>query len=141
METVEELYPVEKERRACQRFHVKEGALAFFEAVPGEIIDISMSGMSLKYVPLDNVDSQQVEIDIFVPGQDFYLPGLSCRLVSQVDYPKSTPYQSIQVKQMRVQFCDLTPDQCSGLKSFIQHNMEPVYNQFPGGSLSGSRRS
>ena len=124
METVEESYPVGEERRSHQRFHVREGALAFFGAVPGEIVDISMSGMSLKYVPLDNVTSQQVEIDIFVPGQDFYLPGLSCRLVSQVDCPKSTPYQSVQVKQMRVKFCDLTPDQCSGLKVFFQHNIK-----------------
>jgi hypothetical protein len=112
----------QRERRCYPRFRVKNGALAFLGAVPGEIADIGLKGMSMKYVPMDKVESKPLKIDIFVPEQDFYLPGLSCRLVSAVDIPADAPFQVVRVKRLSLEFCELSEEQQAGLQYFFQHN-------------------
>ena len=126
MKTAEKSDNTGEERRTHQRYRVREGALAFLGALPGRITDISMSGMSVTYVPLEKVKSEHLKIDLFVPGQDFYLPGISCHLIAHTDCPSNAPFNAVQVKQMRVEFCDLTFEQESGLKFFFQHNTFPV---------------
>ena len=110
------------ERRCCPRFRVKNGALAFLGAVPGKIADIGLKGMSMKFVPMDKVEGKQLKIDIFVPDQDFYLPGISCRLVSEIDIPADAPFQVVRVKRLSLEFCDLTNEQQAGLQYFFKHN-------------------
>ncbi len=110
------------ERRHYPRFRVKDGALAFIGAVPGEISDVCLKGISITYVPLQKMNAEQLQIDIFVPEQDFYLPGISCRLVSEVDCPAGTPFQVVGVKRLSVEFTELSRDQQLGLEYFLEHN-------------------
>ncbi len=113
------------DRRSHKRFRVRKGALAFFGAVPGEITDISLSGMSVKYVPLEQETRKDLAVDFFVPDQDFFLAGIPCHLVSAMDFPPDAPFQAVQVKRLGIKFGELTSEQRHGLRSFFQHNALP----------------
>ena len=113
------------DRRSHTRFRVRKGALAFFGAVPGEITDISLSGMSVKYVPLDKENRPDLHVDFFVPDQDFFLADIPCHLVSDVEFPTDAPFMAVQVKRLGIKFGTLTPEQRHGLEKFFQHNALP----------------
>ncbi len=113
------------DRRSHKRFRVRKGALAFFGAVPGEITDISLSGMSVKYVPLEKEAGRELQVDFFVPDQDFFLPGIPCHLVSDMDFPTDAPFQAVQVKRLGIKFGELTSEQQLGLRNFFQQNALP----------------
>lgn len=114
------------DRRSHKRFPVRKGALAFFGAVPGEITDISLSGMSVKYVPLEKEANREFQVDFFVPDQNFFLSNIPCHLVSDMDFPTDAPYQAVQVKRLGIKFGELTSEQQLGLRNFFQQNALPA---------------
>jgi c-di-GMP-binding flagellar brake protein YcgR len=109
-------------RRRHKRFAVRKGALAFLGAVPAEITDISLGGMSVKYVPLKQDPSSTFTVDFFVSEQEFFLPNIPCRLVSDVKMPVEGPFRAVRIKRLGLEFGDLTAEQQASLQLFFQKN-------------------
>ncbi|MEJ2033605.1 MAG: PilZ domain-containing protein [Deltaproteobacteria bacterium] len=74
------------ERRKYRRFKVRHPAFVVFNTQPtrlGEILDISMSGLSFRYmVDSEEVVNQSRELDILFGDDDFYLDKLPFSTVS-----------------------------------------------------------
>ncbi len=111
-----------RERRRFPRYRVKEGALAFLGAVPGNIVDISEAGITVHYVMLTSEPVPSDCLDIFYSSDDFYLPDLPSRLVSDMNSLDETPFSALRVKRLGFQFGELTPEQKRKLQEFIKKN-------------------
>ncbi|NOQ47186.1 MAG: hypothetical protein GQ559_11050 [Desulfobulbaceae bacterium] len=110
------------DRRRHQRFRVKDGALAFLGTVPGTIVDISESGMTVHYVVLEKEPERSLRLDIFFSGNDFYLPDIPSELVSDMSSLPDTPFSTLRVKRLGIKFGELTGKQKDKIKYFILHN-------------------
>jgi PilZ domain len=118
----QEITVVGRDSRRHKRFRVREGALAFLGSVPGTITDISQGGMSVNYVVFEKNPDQVLRLDIFFSEDDFYLPDIPGRIVSDIDYPSEVSFSAVQVKRLGIRFGELTSEQETGLKYFILHN-------------------
>ena len=111
-----------EERRRFPRYRVKEGALAFLGAIPGNIVDISEVGITVHYVMLTNEPVPSDCLDIFYSSDEFYLPDLPSRLVSDMNSLNETPFSALRVKRLGFQFGELSSEQKRKLQEFIKKN-------------------
>jgi len=113
----------EQERRKHKRYRVKNGALALIDNIPGTIVDISKSGLSINYTVFGKEPVENLRLDIFLSSDDFYLQDIPARLVASQDKSGSkSTFGSIQVKRYGLQFGEMTEEQQSNLRYFILHN-------------------
>lgn len=113
----------QEDRRRHKRYRVKEGALALIDNIPGTIVDISSGGLTVNYIVFGKEPADQLRLDIFLSGEEFYLRDLPARLVNSASSGKSgATGGSIQVKRYGLQFGELTEHQKSTLRYFILHN-------------------
>lgn len=110
------------ERRRHKRLKVMQGALAFFGSTPGTIVDISEGGLTVHYVVIENQPSDNLRLDIFFAGDDFYLPGIPGNLISEGQSISNQLYSSLNVKRLGIQFGELSSDQRDKLRYFILNN-------------------
>lgn len=110
------------DRRRHKRYRVREGALAFLGPIPGTIMDISRGGMSVKYVVFEKKPEQILKLDIFFPGEDFFLPDIPAFIVSDIDCPARAPFSAVQVRRLGVEFGELSSEQEASLKDYLHHN-------------------
>jgi hypothetical protein len=119
------------EQRKHARFHGIDGALAAFSMPEnrgftklGEIIDISESGLSLRYVSGDEQVTTLPHIDIFgYRGPHIHISGIPCRVVYEHEIDSLD--ESAATKRCGIQFKDLTPIQRFQLEHFIQNYALP----------------
>ena len=112
---------MDKDRREHTRFRVSNEALAILKPHPiklGQIINISEGGLAFQYLGDNKIDSQYIELDIFVSknGRQFNAFPFSKVRDFQISsqFEKSTP-----IRQLCVRFDDLSTEQISLLKNFI----------------------
>jgi hypothetical protein len=114
------------ERRKFRRFRVKNPAFVVFNTEPtklGEIIDISMSGLSFRYmVDSEELVNQSRELDILFGDDDFYLDRLLFVTISDRMTSNGLPFSTMLMRRRGVQFSDLSAPQQSELEYFITHN-------------------
>jgi hypothetical protein len=112
------------ERRESTRFQVQQGAFVAlgpeYEKV-GQIIDMSMGGLSFRYMAEYDVSTEAAELDIFMNDNGFYLKSVPFDTVSDCEPPENIPFSSIATRRCSVQFRELSPGQKSRLEAFIQH--------------------
>jgi len=115
------------ERRKHKRFRVKPGAVAVL--VPrwpcftpvGDILDISTSGLALRYVTDEARSSIPSELTIVCGNPGFYLRQVPVNAVSDVEMAKTT-FSSMVPRRLGLQFGELMPGQVSQLEYFIQNH-------------------
>ncbi len=110
-----------RERRQNERFSVKEGALAFLGTTPGAIVDISNTGIAVHYVVFERELAHTLELDIFFPENDFYLPGLPLQVVSE-RLVSGSFLAMVEINRLGIQFGEMTKQQREKLQLFIHHN-------------------
>jgi hypothetical protein len=114
------------ERRKFRRFRVKHPAFVVFNTQPtklGEILDISMNGLSFRYmVDSEELVNQSRELDILFGDDDFYLDKLLFRTVADRMTGNGLPFSTMIMRRRSVQFCELAESQQSQLEYFIKHN-------------------
>ncbi|WP_319549844.1 PilZ domain-containing protein [Desulfogranum marinum] len=108
-----------EERRKHPRYKVKQGTLAFVEANPCEIIDISESGMAINYIAFNERRISSYKFDLFSSDKETYLPHLPGEIVTEIALVPPSLFSVIRTKRLGVQFEDLTLDQRSLLRYFI----------------------
>ncbi len=112
---------MDKDRREHPRYRVSNEALAILKPHPiklGQIINISEGGLAFQYLGEDKINAQYIELDIFVSknGKQFNAFPFSKVRDFQISsqFEKSTP-----IRQLCVKFDDLSVEQKSLLKNFI----------------------
>lgn len=113
------------ERRQQKRFIAEEGAFAALvdqESRLGQIKDISIQGLSFRYIDshekLENADV----LKIILGNQGLYLDGVPFVKISDFEIENEFSFSTIKMRQIGLQFRELTADQKIQLERFIQQH-------------------
>ncbi len=86
----------------------------------GRIDDISMDGLLFRYVDSKTQSNESPVLDILLADCGFYLESVSFNTISDTEIAEDFPIDSVKMKQLRMQFRKLTPDQKFQLEYLIQ---------------------
>ena len=115
-----------EEKRKFKRLKGKEGGFVAFmrhdEFInTGQILDISMGGVSIRYLSTDLDNNECFQIKIFTSGDHFiHLDKVPCRIVYDQEVAGS-PWQQISTKRCGVEFKVLSIKHLVMLQDFIDH--------------------
>lgn len=110
------------ERRKYKRHPVKNGAFVVMRSHVGEqhglLIDISRSGLALRYLEHEHPLEQAVTIDIFTrnKGCQISLPGTT---ITDHKIPPEVLCSLIPMRRRNVQFAELSDNQLKQLEDFL----------------------
>ncbi len=110
-------------RRRHSRFWIQDFAYAVLRPSSrraGEIVDISMGGLSFRYPDTGEEHVASYELDIIIVGENFHLDKVPFRTVSERDVDIESPDHSLTMKQCGVRFDELTSKQIAGLGALIE---------------------
>lgn len=114
------------ERRKYRRFKVKHPAFVVFNTQPtrlGEILEVSMNGLSFRYmVDSEELVNQSRELDILFGDDDFYLDRLPFSTVSDRLSNNGLPFSTMIMRRRGVQFGEISETQKEQLEYFIENN-------------------
>jgi len=97
-------------------------ACAVFDARPaklGKIDDISMGGLMFHHVDSKTQFGEAPVLDILLADCGFYLANLAYKTITDVVIPEDIPEDSIEMRQVRLQFKKLNAIQQAKLHDFI----------------------
>ena len=119
------------ERRKHRRYSAKEGAYAAISPQSrklGQIIDISLGGLSFKYIDTkDEQENCQPEKSIFLSSLGYYVGELPFKTIEDVEITNYPSFSSMKLRKRRVQFDELNLKQLFDLDYYLRNNvMEPV---------------
>ena len=113
------------ERRQQKRFKAQEGAFAALvaqESRLGQIKDISIRGLSFRYIDgherLENADA----LKIILGDEGLYLDNVPFKKISDFEIENEFSFSRIKMRQIGLEFGDLTPGQRDRLNRFIKHH-------------------
>lgn len=116
------------DRRKCRRYTVKEGAYTINTAKTGLIVDISMDGLSFRYIDRKYWPTPLTpELDIILGDHDFFLSRIPYEIVTDQITTSDIPDSTFIVKRCGIKFGDLSILQQIKLKSFIEYNTIETY--------------
>ncbi len=101
-----------------------EIAMAAYRSKPtkfGRINEISMGGLSFRYIAGEVQSNQSLVLDIVLSVCGFYLGSLTFKSIADVEMADDFPVVSIKMRCHRVQFEGLVPDQVSKLDYLIRN--------------------
>jgi len=113
-----------EEKRKFKRFKGKEGAFAAFikpnELVNmGQIQDISMGGLCVRYLATNESDSKRSAIKIFGTNDRFiHVDRVQCRIVYDHEVPEGS-WEQISTRRCGVEFENLSAKHMSLIQEFI----------------------
>lgn len=111
------------EHRKYRRFLLKEGTLLFDSLTDvGEIVDISMGGLSFNSYDIPDVLTSEFNVSILCAGEKCNTENIQCmniRLHDNLDDPVFS--DRMQNKRFSVEFDNLTPTQQLQIEHIIQH--------------------
>ena len=100
-------------------------ACAVFNAKPaklGKIDNISMGGLMFHHVDSKAQLDQALVLDILLADCGFYLANMPFKTITDVVIPEDVPGDSIEMRQVRLQFQKLNAIQQARLKYFIMNH-------------------
>ncbi len=111
------------DRRKFFRSKVKDGIFAIlrpqFEQL-GQIIDISLGGLSFGYCATGGEKEYPAECDIFMAGEGVYLERIPIKSVSEYRMGKKSLKGSLPLIRCSVQFDQLAGPQVSKVEAIIK---------------------
>ena len=113
------------ERRQMKRFKVAEGAFAALinhGSKLGQIKDISALGLSFRYIDSDEAHTDASELKIILGSGGLCLDNVPFKEIADFEIKSEFSFSSIKMRQVGLQFGELTPDQQVRLKNFIQNH-------------------
>ena len=100
---------------ACGVFRLKPIKL-------GRINNISMDGLVFRYIENQTQSNEPTVLDILFADWGFYLGNVSFKIISDIELSEDVSIDSIKMKQLRVQFKKMTPNQKIQLDYFIRNH-------------------
>jgi signal transduction histidine kinase len=119
------------ERRRYPRYVANSGAFVISKADPshrGELVDISLSGLSFRYLDAAQNIGRVEEITVCTADELHRVDNLKCRTVFDLNTESDTKSISSVLKRRGVQFEDLTHTQMEQLRYFIKENVKEITN-------------
>ncbi len=117
------------ERRRNKRYKAAEGAYAAISPNShklGQIIDISMGGLSFKYIDTSKEDQESDSIPedaVFLSSMGYYVGDLPFKTVSDYEITNAPSFSSMKVRKRHVQFTDLSFKQLFDLDYYLRNNV------------------
>jgi hypothetical protein len=111
------------DRRHSKRYQAKEGVFAVLVAKKdrlGQIKDISMRGLSFRYVNDDNSSRDPGELKIFVAGSGLYIDKVATEVISDFEIKGGFVVSPLKLRQTGIKFINLTSEQKYQLGRFIR---------------------
>lgn len=112
------------ERRQQKRFKAQEGAFAALVAQDsrlGQIKDISIRGLSFRYID-GNEKLEANELKIILGDQGLYLDNVPFKKISDFEIKSEFSFSTVKMRQIGLEFGELTPGQQNRLNRFIKHH-------------------
>ena len=125
------------ERRKNKRYKAVEGAYAAISPNShklGQIIDVSMGGLSFKYIDTSNDDTgdrQVQEETIFLSSMGYYVGDLPFKTISDYEVTNAPSFSSMKVRKRHVQFADLSFKQLFDLDYYLRNNVSEQVEKLP----------
>jgi hypothetical protein len=113
------------DKRKHKRFKAKKGAFAILRSDQnklGQIKDISQGGLSFQYDTSGEQFDGSAEMDILLPGNNFYLKNVPVRKVVDFEVNNKVSFSSLPLRQRNMEFGEMKPIQIFQLYYFIQHH-------------------
>ncbi len=112
------------ERRRRERFKLRDGAFASVKSDHynkiGSIRDINRDGFAFRYIGKEEQICGPLEVDILYSGSGLYVQKIKSKSIADFKTDQKCLSNSLAIRQCCVQFGELTEDQTSHLKNFIQ---------------------
>lgn len=111
------------ERRQQPRFKAVEGvfaALVNHSSKLGQIKDISKAGLAFRYIDQGDAAEEANELKIIVAKAGVYLDKLPFKKVTDFQLKREHCFSSIKMRQIGLQFGELTSRQHTRIADFIQ---------------------
>lgn len=125
------------ERRKNKRYKAVEGAYAAISPNShklGQIIDISMGGLSFKYIDTSNesiTDEKAPEETIFLSSMGYYVGDLPFKTVADYEVTNAPSFSSMKVRKRHIQFTDLSFKQLFDLDYYLRNNVSEPLEKLP----------
>ncbi len=125
------------ERRRNKRYKAVEGAYAAISPNShklGQVIDISMGGLSFKYIDTSSDDSENSRLpeeSIFLSSMGYYVGDLPFKTVSDYEITNAPSFSSMKVRKRHVQFTDLSFKQLFDLDYYLRNNVSEAVEKLP----------
>lgn len=101
-----------------------EIAMAIIKSKPqcmGEIVEISRSGLTFRYIDTDRILEKNCEMDILFIDENFHLSRLPFKTVGDRSIAGDAPFDVIRMKDLTVKFETLTRRQKQKLEHLLNH--------------------
>lgn len=108
-----------RERRQYTRFIPKDGTMAVCKHALGPIIDISMGGLSCRYMHDKNSISTSNLYGIFLGSDDILIDRIKSRIVSDEIATQESSFLKTCFHKLSIEFVSLSPEQRKKLKEFL----------------------
>ena len=125
------------ERRKNKRYKAVEGAYAAISPHShklGQIIDISMGGLSFKYIDTSNEEIEEESVQeetVFLSSMGYYVGDLPFKTVSDYEVTNTPSFSSMKVRKRHVQFSDLSFKQLFDLDYYLRNNVSEKMETLP----------
>jgi hypothetical protein len=111
------------DKRGFKRYIAKGGAFAVLRndyRSLGEILDISIAGLSFQYMSGKGKLNGSSELDILLDQKGFHSIKIPFRTISDFELDYEIPAKMVKIRRRGVQFTDLKLSQLLQLKNFIK---------------------
>ncbi len=125
------------ERRKQKRYKAVEGAYAAISPNShklGQIIDISMGGLSFKYIDTTNTETESSKLPedaVFLSSMGYYVGDLPFKTISDYEITNAPSFSSMKVRKRHVQFTDLSFKQLFDLDYYLRNNVSEQVEKLP----------
>jgi hypothetical protein len=114
------------ERRKHQRFQLKPGAYAVLSPnliKLGQIIDISESGLSFRYIRYRTGKHDDSDSDVLLYGKNMYVDKIPFQVVADVELSNPGIFSSVLMNKFSVSFKKLSQEQIKKINLFINNHV------------------
>jgi hypothetical protein len=113
------------ERRLQKRFKAEEGAFAALvdqESRLGQIKDISLRGLSFRYIDSQEKLENACELKIILGKRGLFLDKVPFKKISDFEIESEFSFSTVKMRQIGLEFGVLTAEQKGQLQRFIQNH-------------------
>ena len=116
-----------KERRQHTRFRPKDGTMAVSNHALGPVVNISMGGLSFRYMGTDPSKPMLDMLGIFLGSDNVLIENIPTKIITDKLISQSTTFLKTSTRQCSIQFTKLTKSQKKNLKDFISTKTLSMY--------------
>jgi c-di-GMP-binding flagellar brake protein YcgR len=111
-----------EEKRRYERLSAREGiivALKPHSNILGQMIDISIGGLSFRYIESSEATGHPSELVILIANQNFFLDKVSFKTASDIQIENNISFSSLQMRRRGVEFVNLSFHQAALIQNLI----------------------